>query len=428
MAILRYTLDGTTWVPFTVGADGPQGPEGPEGPQGPPGASVQIKGSVSTVGDLPATGVVGDGWITEDDGHLHVFITTTTTQDVGQIRGDPGPPGEITLATGDARYVRQASGSLTTGFALNTFTVKPTSGSHGLLMRVLSANVPIELAPVSGAGTALSNTLRFDATSGAWEVGDINMGAVSASSVAVSGKVTSQATDVGDAPETLVTKGYADDSVPTGAIIAWGGGTTVEAIPSGWALCDGSVHGSSELEAVLTAGGKPSPDRTPDLRSKFVVGGYSGAGSVSPLTARTQHADNLDGEESHTLSSGEIPAHNHGQSNGSSTFSATHSHDGYFLSRTDAYNGSHSHIVNVPWKSFRQTSDTGSGIEGTDPGSAWTNILTAYANNGDGSHQHQTRVQFTNSGSHSHTLASYGGGGSHNNMPPWYALAYIIRK
>jgi len=52
--------------------------------------------------------------------------------------------------------------------------------------------------------------------------------------------------------------------IPAGGIIMWYGATS--AIPSGWALCDGSVVNGLQ---------------TPDLRDKFVVGASNSTGDTS---------------------------------------------------------------------------------------------------------------------------------------------------
>lgn len=84
-----------------AGMQGPQGPkgdtgatgtEGPEGPEGPPGTSIEIKGSVPTAADLPATGSDGDAWIAADTGHLWVWASGGWL-DAGQIQGPPGATG-----------------------------------------------------------------------------------------------------------------------------------------------------------------------------------------------------------------------------------------------------------------------------------------------------------------------------------------------
>ena len=77
------------------GDQGEVGPQGPAGEKGADGTSVNIKGSVAAVADLANLEgmVVGDGYIVEADGHLHVFNGVDFT-DAGEIRGPQGPAGE----------------------------------------------------------------------------------------------------------------------------------------------------------------------------------------------------------------------------------------------------------------------------------------------------------------------------------------------
>lgn len=68
------------------------------GPTGPQGTSLNILGSVATVGDLPASGNPNDAYIVEADGELYVWDGSNWTS-VGQIVGPVGPTGP-TGATG----------------------------------------------------------------------------------------------------------------------------------------------------------------------------------------------------------------------------------------------------------------------------------------------------------------------------------------
>ena len=67
--------------------------------------------------------------------------------------------------------------------------------------------------------------------------------------------------------------------VPKGAIVIWSG--SVDKIPAGWALCDGS-------------------EGTPDLRNKFVLG-----------SGDKYSVGQSGGEEEHTLTVNEMPSHSH---------------------------------------------------------------------------------------------------------------------
>lgn len=79
----------------TTGGVGPQGLTGATGPAGQDGTSVTIAGSVANAAALPTglgAGDAGDGYITQDDGHLHVW-SGTAFGDVGTVRGPAGPTG-----------------------------------------------------------------------------------------------------------------------------------------------------------------------------------------------------------------------------------------------------------------------------------------------------------------------------------------------
>ena len=150
---------------------------------------------------------------------------------------------------------------------------------------------------------------------------------------------------------------------PPGGIIMWSG--SIASIPSGWALCDGT-------------------NGTPNLRDRFVVG----AGSTYAVGA-------TGGADSVTLTTSQIPSHTH-------TFSGTTSTD-----------GAHTHTITTKTR-FSYDTTGGSNAYGQDtPDGTGPNLVT----NSGGSHSH------TFSG----TTAATGGGTSHENRPPYYALAYIMK-
>jgi len=85
-------VQGAAGATGATGPQGPQGTTGATGPQGPAGQSVTIVGSVPTAANLPATANPGDGYITEDTGHLWVW-SGSTWNDVGNVTGPAGPAG-----------------------------------------------------------------------------------------------------------------------------------------------------------------------------------------------------------------------------------------------------------------------------------------------------------------------------------------------
>ncbi|SFO96743.1 Microcystin-dependent protein [Oscillibacter sp. PC13] len=118
-----------------------------------------------------------------------------------------------------------------------------------------------------------------------------------------------------------------------GMICAWSG--SVDAIPAGWALCDGT-------------GG------TPDLRGRFLLGA---GGSYAPWKTG--------GEANHTLTISELPGH--------------------------------SHFYEMPQKGSQSGAGDTIGY-GTPKTYFPVNKITT----------------------------STGGGSSHNNMPPYYALCFVM--
>ena len=158
--------------------------------------------------------------------------------------------------------------------------------------------------------------------------------------------------------------------VPSGGIIMWSG--AIGAIPSGWYLCDGT-------------------NGTPNLKNRFVVG----AGD-SYAVGDTGGADSV------TLTGSQIPSHTHSFSGSTSTASLTGS--AVNIAETFGAFGSTSGI-------FSKSSSNAAGTpQNTDTSS--TGAL-----NIDASHSH------TFSG----TTGSSGSGASHENRPPYYALAYIMK-
>ena len=211
-----------------------------------------------------------------------------------------------------------------------------------------------------------NNQFLIQATGG---VG-INSAPVSGVALTVSGRVKANIADfdlmnVATLSATTVS-GYG--TVPLGGIIIWSGAEN--AVPAGWALCNGQ-----------TSSGRT----TPNLQGRFVVGSTSwrGVGTTG-------------GAETVTLSVAQLPAHNH------------------VVSGSTAHGGEHTH----PFRSFHANFEhKGSATEGSTK------------DDGDSTFTDNGAVQ--SAGSHSHginlTSTSTGSGQAIDKMPPFYALAYIMR-
>ncbi|RBQ30683.1 hypothetical protein CRU92_10945 [Arcobacter sp. FW59] len=178
-------------------------------------------------------------------------------------------------------------------------------------------------------------------------------------------------------------------SVPEGLISMWSG--TIANIPSGWALCNGQ-------------------NGTPDLRDRFIVG----AGSSYNVGVTGGSKDSIVVSHTHTQAS-----HTH---TGTVGASGAHTHT---LSITSS--GAHTHTLSIP-------------IAATSPSSAYP--MQGYYNgktmditsSSSGAHTHTGTA--ASSGAHTHTItnnsvapaiASTGSSGTNANLPPYYALAYIMK-
>jgi len=169
---------------------------------------------------------------------------------------------------------------------------------------------------------------------------------------------------------------------PIGGIVLWSG--SVASIPANWALCNGS-------------------NGTPDLRNRFLIG----AGSTYAVGA-------TGGAATVTLDATQIPAHTHAVS-GTSGSNGSHSHTG-----STNTTGAHTHTVQ-----YGQNNDSGTiHISATQPSST-----SSYSTSSAGDHSHTFTTDTASAHTHtfSATSTSIGGGLSHENLPPYYALAYIMR-
>jgi microcystin-dependent protein len=164
----------------------------------------------------------------------------------------------------------------------------------------------------------------------------------------------------------------------------------------------GTAHGTGDNSTTFNV---------PDLRSRFVVG----TGSPAGLTARALAAKG--GLERVTLTIPDIPSHDHNTGAGNSGitgYNGGHNHTG-----TVDPNGNHVHALD----------DAGSAQVG-GPGKRITGAGTINNANTDwaGQHDHTFTTSWNPDHAHYVYLTAQGGGGSHENMPPFYALTYLIRK
>ena len=180
--------------------------------------------------------------------------------------------------------------------------------------------------------------------------------------------------------------GSGGSSDPVGTIVAWSG--SFSSIPSEYQLCDGSAAQTTELQAITGA-------NVPDLRSRFIVGAAN------------------------TTGTGSWPNVGLGSTGGSA----------------DATLVSHSHTTNstIEEGSTNAKSLTGS-FKNENHSGGTGNYATGIFNVTNFSNSHNEDSSQGTGGpivkidaTHRHTTDSQGNSATNANLPPYYALFYIIK-
>jgi hypothetical protein len=198
----------------------------------------------------------------------------------------------------------------------------------------------------------------------------------------------------------------------------WSG--SVATIPSGWVLCDGSSG-------------------TPDLRNRFIIGAHSDVTGVANTTITGGNTvtggskDAIVVSHTHTFSasattSGQSTGHTHTFSGNTGAMSANASHDHGIADPGHAHS-----LPSVFYQSFPNgfAGSGGAGQVTNSTGSAQTSI-TINAANTDHTHTYSGTTSAV-SGDHTHSLsvsgttASTGSSATNANLPPYYALAFIMK-
>ena len=189
------------------------------------------------------------------------------------------------------------------------------------------------------------------------------------------------------------TKSYVDSSIPVGGIIMWSG-TTGTSLPSNWKLCDGTTYNGI---------------KTPDLRGRFVLSSGQGSGG---LTNRT--VDATGGVETVALTIAQMPQHKHDVE---ATTSGTDGDHGHTVSATNLWEYA---TPNPGGRPHNVTS-----LNQARPYEMIANNVASKYNAGSNPNPNPTGTW------HGHAItvteSNKGSGSAHENMPPFYVLAFIMR-
>lgn len=165
---------------------------------------------------------------------------------------------------------------------------------------------------------------------------------------------------------------------PVATVLSYAGSTA----PAGWLLCNGAAVSRTTYAGLFAAigttygaGDGSTTFNVPDARGRSIIGAGAGTGLTNRVLGATG------GAETHTLTTAEMPVHNHGVTDPGHS----HSISGYF--DDTSFTG----VVRVGWNV-------------NNPATASTNSAT-------------TGISIQNAGS----------GSAHNNMSPFLALNCIIK-
>ncbi|MFL2909103.1 MAG: hypothetical protein ACJZ70_01015 [Limisphaerales bacterium] len=173
---------------------------------------------------------------------------------------------------------------------------------------------------------------------------------------------------------TTTSKFVGNGVIPVKGIIMWGG--TENEIPSNWALCNGQVVDNIQ---------------TPDLSGRFIVGtGTLGSDTYS----RGATSVNGEGKSKVTLTVKQMPSHTH--------------------SITDP---GHTHTVLDEWLNVKDTQ----AWPGSGRNSTWV------ADDSPDVHPKESARRISSKAFTKISVNAAGGNEAHENRPPYYALAYIMR-
>ena len=316
------------------------------------------------------------------DGSFRVNPQTTTTYTLRALRrGDPTRSGEEAPER-DLTKFPLAIQQLTVIVTDQTVTPKLIIGDadnaelhDGNL--TLSGEVTANNIKTSSIGTKDGDEEPLDITANTISAG----GLLRAGSIRVESSVS---TETGALVGSII---LGKGTTPAGTIVMWSGpaeGEPAETVPTGWILCDEEKRVKCWDEKVRTV---------PDLRDRFILG-----------KGKREVGAGQDGKESVKLDTANLPSHSHGVK----------------VDSGEQDVGAHTHDVSVTVPIFDVSSEENA---------SFGPMIFKGADRGDLTHP-SADGSAASSGGHSHTIKIEAAGNSnvtaHNNMPPYYVLAFIM--
>ena len=337
-------------------------------------------------------------------------------------------------------------------------TTKPTEVTHDNtnFKTTIDAtrSLTVKVGEPSDSGTSAFELIETDATlgelsvlkqsnAGGLQVGNADLNAQrtangdTTAAMTVTGTVNATAF-VGDGSG-LTGVSTGESTLPVGIIAMWSG--TIANIPSGWALCDGQ-SGRPDLQDRFILGARASGN----LAINTTGGAHDRTLTESQIPEHNHPAGSIGQNHRHGVEDVELPDHTHPagtlavSSHAHGISGGRHRHD---LSVTAGKVNYLVPLSNFQISSLRLLIDSGSGPEGTHTFNSRTDFEDPVPNStenravslsGDtgtvtgsptlGAGQ-QTSVP-TDGGTLSGTTGNAGSGGSFDNRPAYYALAFII--
>lgn len=218
-----------------------------------------------------------------------------------------------------------------------------------------------------------------------------------------------------DSDQIGVVKAWSGRTIPTNWVLAVGGTYTKAAYPDGWAFA------KAERDAGNLLWNYTANDFTaPNLSHQFIYGATN--------TAEIGAAGSSGGTAVETLALSQIPAHDHGGLTGTGTtgyVSSDHTHSGSTGGRSAAHNHGPGNSSNFA------TTNGSTALLGSGGTSRYLVVNYAWTDYETQDHTHG----FTTGGisaNHQHSvpnlsIPSAGGGGSHNNLPPYVTMGLIVK-